>query len=45
MKVIQTILTVIGAAVVILWVAGTMGIGNFKLYYGPEKIACIKESK
>lgn len=31
----------VGLAVIILWAAGTLGIGHFVLAYGPHPVECI----
>lgn len=34
---------VFGLAILVLWAAGTVGVGDFKLYYGRVgSITCIK---
>ena len=42
-KVIITGLALLGLYHTILWTAGTLGVGNYYLYYGPDS-ACVKES-
>ena len=45
MNIIRNILALVGAAVLVLWIAGSFGIGNFTFIYGPEKVVCAKEPK
>ena len=45
MNIIRNILALIGAAVMVLWITGSFGIGNFTFIYGPEKVVYLKEPK
>ena len=40
MKIFRNIFAIIGAFVFVLWLAGSLGIGNFALIYTAEKINC-----
>jgi len=31
-----------GAGIFVLWILGSLGIGHFYLYYGPDAIQCTK---
>lgn len=39
---IKNFLAVFGAFVGILWLMGSLGIGNFVLMYSPDPIVCVK---
>lgn len=39
----KTVLATVGLLVLILWTLGSLGVGNFVLIYGPDKLTCSKE--
>jgi hypothetical protein len=41
----KTTLAWIGGLTLVLAFLGTIGVGNFVMLYGPNKIACVKEVK
>jgi len=45
MNLIRNILAVIGLFFVVLWLAGTLDIGNWNFYYGPDHVTCTKDLK
>ena len=40
----KTMLAIFGGFVIVLSILGTIGIGNFVLIYGPDKITCTKDA-
>lgn len=40
---IKNVLALIGFVVLVMYVAGAVGIGNFRLYYGPQQVECVKK--
>jgi hypothetical protein len=39
----KIILYWLGVSLIIMGVLGMFNIGNFVLYYGPDKLICVKE--
>jgi hypothetical protein len=39
----KTVIFWFGAMIATLFVLGSFNIGNFVLYYGPDKMSCVKE--
>jgi hypothetical protein len=42
MKVVIHLFAGMGLMLAILWVSGSLGIGHFRLYYGPTPLICTK---
>lgn len=40
----KTVLSVVGAIVLVLALLGTFGIGHFRLYYGAHPLSCTSET-
>lgn len=45
MRLITNIFALFGAFVAVLWLAGTVGIGDFSLHYGPNKNQSVPAKK
>jgi len=40
MKFIKTVLLIIGIWHSVMWVAGSIGVGNYRVYYGAHEVQC-----
>lgn len=40
---IRNILAIVGGLVLVMYVAGSMGIGNFRLVYSANQVECVKK--